>query len=188
LRIEIEKKRHLRSSIFHPLSSCGRELVNGRLGNPGELDYYSIEVSRGEELAFEVLAKPAGEAPAFKFINSGFDARLALYEPAGSWFEPHRLVSLSTLLEDLKKRGLLESTLVIAMGEFDRTPDHNANAGRDHWPQCWSLALGGGGIRGGRSSAQATNGDRKSPGASRQLAIFLLPSTKLSESTGRRSI
>jgi hypothetical protein len=58
--------------------------------------------------------------------------------------------TLSCLLEDLEQRGLLESTLVVAMGEFGRTPHHNANAGRDHWPQCWSLLLGGGGIRGGQ--------------------------------------
>ncbi len=58
--------------------------------------------------------------------------------------------SLSFLLEDLSQRGMLESTLVIAMGEFGRTPHHNANGGRDHWPQCWSLALGGGGIVGGQ--------------------------------------
>ena len=58
--------------------------------------------------------------------------------------------SLSFLLEDLEQRGLLESTLVIAMGEFGRTPYHNGNAGRDHWPQCWSLALGGGGVRTGQ--------------------------------------
>lgn len=55
----------------------------------------------------------------------------------------------SALLEDLAQRGLLESTVVIAMGEFGRTPHINPRAGRDHWPQCWSLALGGGGIRGG---------------------------------------
>ena len=42
--------------------------------------------------------------------------------------------TLSCLLEDLKERGLLESTIVVAMGEFGRTPHHNANAGRDHWP------------------------------------------------------
>jgi len=35
------------------------------------------------------------------------------------------------------------------MGEFGRTPDVNPNAGRDHWPECWSLVLGGGGIKGG---------------------------------------
>jgi hypothetical protein len=58
--------------------------------------------------------------------------------------------ALSTLLEDLEQRGLLESTVVIAMGEFGRTPHINADKGRDHWPHCWSLALGGGGIRGGQ--------------------------------------
>ena len=58
--------------------------------------------------------------------------------------------SLSALLEDLDQRGLLESTVVIASGEFGRTPAVNPNGGRDHWPDCWSMALGGGGIQGGR--------------------------------------
>ena len=58
--------------------------------------------------------------------------------------------TLSTLLDDLEQRGLLESTVVIAMGEFGRTPTINPNKGRDHWPQCWSIALGGGGIQGGQ--------------------------------------
>ena len=58
--------------------------------------------------------------------------------------------SLSALLDDLEQRGLYESTVVVAMGEFGRTPDHNPNLGRDHWPNCWSLVLGGGGIQGGR--------------------------------------
>ena len=50
--------------------------------------------------------------------------------------------ALSTLLEDLDQRGLLESTVVIAMGEFGRTPNVNPGNGRDHWPHCWSLVLG----------------------------------------------
>ncbi len=58
--------------------------------------------------------------------------------------------TLSALLEDLDQRGLLESTVVLAMGEFGRTPHVNPDAGRDHWPHCWSLVLGGGGIRGGQ--------------------------------------
>ena len=58
--------------------------------------------------------------------------------------------TLSTFLEDLKQRGLLESTVVIAMGEFGRSPHLNSKSGRDHWPHCWSLVLGGGGIQGGR--------------------------------------
>jgi uncharacterized protein (DUF1501 family) len=55
----------------------------------------------------------------------------------------------STLLEDLTVRGLLDETLVVWMGEFGRTPRHNGAAGRDHWGSVFSLALAGGGIRGG---------------------------------------
>lgn len=56
----------------------------------------------------------------------------------------------ATLLTDLKSRGLLESTLVIWMGEFGRTPRINDMKGRDHFPVAWSTALCGGGIRGGQ--------------------------------------
>ncbi len=58
--------------------------------------------------------------------------------------------SLSALMEDLAQRGLLESTVVLVTGEFGRTPTINPNRGRDHWPDCWSLLVGGGGIEGGR--------------------------------------
>ena len=54
------------------------------------------------------------------------------------------------LLEDLSERGLLDSTLVIWMGDFGRTPKINKDAGRDHWPQCYTMVLAGGGIRGGQ--------------------------------------
>ncbi len=57
--------------------------------------------------------------------------------------------TLTALVEDLEERGLLKNTLVIAMGEFGRTPTINPNLGRDHWPNCWSLALTGGGIKTG---------------------------------------
>jgi uncharacterized protein (DUF1501 family) len=56
----------------------------------------------------------------------------------------------SALIEDLHQRGLLETTMVVAWGEFGRTPKVNAQAGRDHWPNVFSAALAGGGIRGGR--------------------------------------
>lgn len=58
--------------------------------------------------------------------------------------------AFSTLLDDLVDRGLLDSTLVVWMGDFGRTPIINSNAGRDHWPQCYSMVLAGGGIRGGQ--------------------------------------
>jgi uncharacterized protein (DUF1501 family) len=61
--------------------------------------------------------------------------------------------ALSALVEDLKERGLLETTLVIWMGEFGRTPNMNTRGekpGRDHYPKAWSLAMFGGGIKGGQ--------------------------------------
>jgi hypothetical protein len=54
------------------------------------------------------------------------------------------------LLDDLEARGLLDSTLVVWMGDFGRTPQINKDAGRDHWPSCYSVVLAGGGIRGGQ--------------------------------------
>ena len=62
---------------------------------------------------------------------------------------PHADAALSTLLNDLEDRGLLEETLVIMWGEMGRTPKINANAGRDHWAQCQSVILAGGGIKSG---------------------------------------
>jgi uncharacterized protein (DUF1501 family) len=56
----------------------------------------------------------------------------------------------ASLLDDLHQRGLLEETLVVAMGEFGRTPRLNSQGGRDHWPGCWSIVLAGGGVRGGQ--------------------------------------
>jgi uncharacterized protein (DUF1501 family) len=65
----------------------------------------------------------------------------------------------SGLLEDLSERALLEETLVVAMGEFGRTPHFNYRGGRDHWTKCWSVLFAGGGVRGGqvigRSDAHA---------------------------------
>ncbi len=55
----------------------------------------------------------------------------------------------SALIGDLAERGLLDETLVVWVGEFGHTPRFNPNAGRDHWGQCFSMALAGGGVRGG---------------------------------------
>ncbi len=58
--------------------------------------------------------------------------------------------AFSALIDDLDDRGRLDSTLVVAAGEFGRTPRLNASGGRDHWPGVWSVALAGGGVRGGQ--------------------------------------
>jgi uncharacterized protein (DUF1501 family) len=57
----------------------------------------------------------------------------------------------STLLGDLRERGLLDDTLVVLMGEFGRTPKINSSAGRDHWPRAGFACLAGGGVRGGQA-------------------------------------
>ena len=56
----------------------------------------------------------------------------------------------SALLEDLDRRGLLDETLVVCMAEFGRTPRLDAGGGRGHWGSVFSVALAGGGIRGGQ--------------------------------------
>ena len=58
---------------------------------------------------------------------------------------------LSALLDDLTQRGLLDETLLVAAGEFGRTPNINKDGGRDHWGACQSALLAGGGIRGGQA-------------------------------------
>lgn len=56
----------------------------------------------------------------------------------------------TALLEDLAQRGMLENTLVVAMGEFGRTPQMNNRGGRDHWPGVWSILFAGGKVQGGQ--------------------------------------
>jgi uncharacterized protein (DUF1501 family) len=62
----------------------------------------------------------------------------------------------ATLMDDLKQRGLLDSTLVVWMGEFGRTPRINGGAGRDHFPAAWTAVLAGGGIKGGQVAGKTS--------------------------------
>jgi hypothetical protein len=65
----------------------------------------------------------------------------------------------ATLMDDLADKGLLDSTLIVWMGEFGRTPIINGNKGRDHWAAAWSTVLAGGGIKGGQVvGASSTDG------------------------------
>ncbi len=80
---------------------------------------------------------------------ANWDAHENVFDRLKDNLLPPADLALAALIEDLTGRGLLDSTLVIAMGEFGRTPRINGNAGRDHWPHCYSVILAGGGIRGG---------------------------------------
>ena len=59
-------------------------------------------------------------------------------------------LAVSALIDDLNQRAMLDETLVIVMGEFGRTPKLNTSGGRDHWPRVFSIAVAGGGVRGGQ--------------------------------------
>src|SRR5262249_45077803 len=72
---------------------------------------------------------------------------------------PHVDRGMGTLIRDLKARGLFDSTLVIWMGEFGRTPTVNRNGGRDHYSRAWSTVLAGAGIKGGPTIGE-TDGKR----------------------------
>lgn len=120
-------------------------------GGGGELAW--ARQMRGQNL---LLARRLVEA-GVPFVNvydcrqqgQNWDAHVNCESQHRKYLLPQADQGLSALIEDLDDRGLLESTLVVAMGEFGRTPTINANAGRDHWPHCYSVILAGGGVRGG---------------------------------------
>ncbi|MBS0202875.1 MAG: DUF1501 domain-containing protein [Planctomycetes bacterium] len=97
-----------------------------------------------------------------KFVNVYFSNNIGGRTTSGGWdthgFDNTRMYpilrdyqlpvtdqTLPTLILDLKERGLLDETLIVWMGEFGRTPKINDNISRDHWPQCYTVLLAGGG-------------------------------------------
>lgn len=101
-----------------------------------------------------------------KFVNVYFANNIGGRTTTGGWdthgFDNTRMYpilrdyqlpitdqTLPTLILDLKERGLLDETLIVWMGEFGRTPKINDNISRDHWPQCYTVLLAGGGARQG---------------------------------------
>ncbi|MGH7128737.1 MAG: DUF1501 domain-containing protein, partial [Planctomycetaceae bacterium] len=102
--------------------------------------------------------------------------------------------ALSALLLDLETRGLLDQTLVYWTGDFGRTPKINRDAGRDHWPQCGTVLMAGGGIRGGRehgssdANAAYPHDDPATPGditATVFHALGFSPETLIRDQLGR---
>ena len=121
------------------------EVNGGQLGFAREM--------RGQNL---LLARRLVEA-GVPFVNvydckqqgQNWDAHANCANQHKNFLLPQADQALAALIEDLDQRGLLDSTLIVATGEFGRTPKINANAGRDHWPHCYSVLLAGGGVRGG---------------------------------------
>ena len=120
-------------------------------GNGAELGF--ARQMRGQNL---LLARRLVEA-GVPFVNvhdfrqqgQNWDAHFRCFNQHRTHLLPLADQGLSALIEDLDQRGLLDSTLVVAMGEFGRTPRINRDGGRDHWPDCYTVLLAGGGVRGG---------------------------------------
>ncbi|MBM3460435.1 MAG: DUF1501 domain-containing protein, partial [Armatimonadetes bacterium] len=107
--------------------------------------------------------------------NGGWDTHQNHFEQVKRDLQPRLDQAYSALLEDLADRGLLESTLVLALGEFGRTPRINPQAGRDHWPGVFSACLGGGGVRTGLVIG-SSDGTGSAP-ASRPVSVEDLAAT-----------
>src|SRR5262249_39630963 len=94
--------------------------------------------------------------PFVEVTLSGVDQQILGWDTHAENFERVRQLSQvldaawGTLMEELKQRGLFDSTLIVWMGEFGRTPKINQAGGRDHFPQVWSTVLAGGGVKGGQ--------------------------------------
>jgi uncharacterized protein (DUF1501 family) len=81
--------------------------------------------------------------------NATWDTHAKNFVALKNTLLPQLDAAVSSLLDDLRARGMLGRTLVVVMGEFGRSPKVNAAAGRDHWNFAYSLFLAGGGIRAG---------------------------------------
>ncbi len=120
-------------------------------GNGGEMGY--ARHMRGQNF---LLARRLVEA-GVPFVNvydykqqgQNWDAHARCAHQHKTYLLPQFDQGLSALIEDLDARGLLDSTLIVVTGEFGRTPKINADGGRDHWPECSSVLLAGGGVKGG---------------------------------------
>ncbi|MSR60582.1 MAG: DUF1501 domain-containing protein [Planctomycetaceae bacterium] len=91
----------------------------------------------------------------YPFSDYGWDTHADNFGLLADWHGPLLDQAFSTLLDDLRDRGLLETTLVVCMGEFGRTPRINSIGSRDHWHQCYFSVWAGGGVQPGRAIGES---------------------------------
>jgi Protein of unknown function (DUF1501) len=127
-------------------SQSAREAFNIGAETPAIRDEYGRNTA-GQRLLMARRLVGAG----VRFVNltyGGWDMHANITKSMQNQM-PNLDQALSTLIRDLDRTGLLETTLVMVSSEFGRTPKINATAGRDHWPKVFSVMLAGGGIKGG---------------------------------------
>jgi hypothetical protein len=131
-----------RSEAFPTRAAAGfeRSSVRERYGRT-DLGRRCLEARRMVERGARFVAVPARRL--------SWDTHADAFRTMRDILLPEFDRAFSALLEDLHDRGMLETTLVVAMGEFGRTPKINRNGGRDHHAGAWSVCLAGAGIPGG---------------------------------------
>ncbi len=133
----------------------GNEAVSvgegGGGGNGSEMGYSRHMRGQNLLLARRLVEAGVSFVNVYDFMQQGqnWDAHFKCANQHKNHLLPQADRGLATLITDLDERGLLDSTLVVAMGEFGRTPTINGDAGRDHWPDCYTVLMAGGGIQGG---------------------------------------
>ncbi len=99
--------------------------------------------------AFKLVASKEGKVFCVEVDLGGWDLHQGVFPALKNQRLPTLDKAMGTLVKDLVVRGLWKNTVVLWLGEFGRTPRINPNAGRDHWARCWSVVVGGGGLKGG---------------------------------------
>ena len=171
---------NLRRSLLEQVELAGRQVDRtGAVQDMDDIRHEAFELVAGKRAreAFDVSREPAALREQYGRHAWGQSALLArrlveagvtcvtinLYEADVDWWDDHYTIeknlrnrlpkydqALSALIADLDDRGLLDSTIVGAFGEFGRSPYVDARAGRGHWPRAGHAVLAGGGIRGGQ--------------------------------------
>jgi uncharacterized protein (DUF1501 family) len=144
--------------------------AKGAFDLAGEKDEVRNRYGRGRLGTGCLLARRLVEAGSrfVTVVDSGWDTHQQIFKALpdalfpGSGKLPALDRAYSSLITDLRERGLLESTLVVLMGEFGRTPKINSLGGRDHWPRAGFACLAGGGVKAGQVIG-ATDGHGEVP-------------------------
>lgn len=150
-RFARQRTRQLSNTYNYTFRIAQQMMDNAQLFDPARLDEKDLARYGGTEFGRHMLQ-------ARRLLEAGVTfVKVTMYywDTHGDNFNCHLSgvpqvdQALAAILDDLINRGMYEHTLVVVLSEFGRTPKINGRIGRDHWPECWSLGLGGGGIKPG---------------------------------------
>lgn len=170
MAMQMEKVALIRTLTHDQITHEGaRDTMLGGLRVEGGKDVFTTEITEGteRESVLDAYGRTAvGEqclrarrlvergARVVTVIQGGWDTHSGHFAACERDLIPPMDRAFAALLQDLHDRGLLSTTLVVWMGEFGRSPEVNAMAGRDHWPRAACAVLAGAGIRGGQVIGQ----------------------------------